>query len=579
MSDREKIALKAHEKLAKQKAKGKIVVKRKKPFVLVKDKKGDRHKIVINKANLKNYSKSVRKAYRAQQTVDLKRDKGRLGLPPGKRISHKHYSNQKGDRGKVIKGGQVYYEDRLGHGDKSAKLRLEEGGQLKPLTRKERAIKYIKGLTDINTFTDPNTKYDRGQQFINHSLNMLDHLLMNAHLVLPHVTTLVRFKDGGTAEETVVLPRELVNEIEGFVKAGYNRVVGGWVTNQRRALMLVNDKGETMGVYPLQMESILEEIIANPNAKYKDGGSIGTTIADYIQIFEIEGKVYFQYSDETFFEVEKLLKEMGYSVGTTNITPADQWVYDTTRFDSSLKPLSVDNEEPEYELPNTYYLVVDMDERGEYGATVYNSNDEQVWDVDTDSMRELIEDGFLKYKADEDLERLTKYLSDNNIIPKDASIYSENFYDELKSGHEERFEGGGQLIEGELVYNEWIGGTSCYKGCYLGENGFKKIVQLSKENKNTTFLVTDDNYFNIGNFYLKNGKFAKMTVVNENYDFEKNKVSLRPKKDCIYKFKAITKFEKGGLVSDLHTQEVRLEEELRGYHADLIDAAKKEKII
>ena len=35
------------------------------------------------------------------------------------------------------------------------------------------------------------------------------------------------------------------------------------------------------------------------------------------------------------------------------------------------------------------------------------------------------------------------------------------------------------------------------------------IIKLSKQKKNATFYVTDDNNSRIGSFYLKNGKFAK----------------------------------------------------------------------
>jgi len=81
---------------------------------------------------------------------------------------------------------------------------------------------------------------------------------------------------------------------------------------------------------------------------------------------------------------------------------------------------------------NYYYLVVDLDERGEYMASVYDAKDHQVWDCDTELVSELIEDGFLKNKPDEDLERLSKYLSDNGKIRKGAEIISEDEYNEIR---------------------------------------------------------------------------------------------------------------------------------------------------
>ena len=63
------------------------------------------------------------------------------------------------------------------------------------------------------------------------------------------------------------------------------------------------------------------------------------------------------------------------------------------------------------------------------------------------------------------------------------------------------------------------------------------IIKLSKQKKKAIFYVTDDNYSNIGSFYLKNGKFAKVTSANPHYDLEKNKTKLYDKPDVIYKYK------------------------------------------
>ncbi len=77
-----------------------------------------------------------------------------------------------------------------------------------------------------------------------------------------------------------------------------------------------------------------------------------------------------------------------------------------------------------------FYLVVNLDERGEYSADVRNPKDEVVYSIeDSEQMNSLIQDGFLKYKADEDLNRLTKYLMDLGIIPNNSQIYSEEEFD------------------------------------------------------------------------------------------------------------------------------------------------------
>ena len=54
---------------------------------------------------------------------------------------------------------------------------------------------------------------------------------------------------------------------------------------------------------------------------------------------------------------------------------------------------------------------------------------------------------------------------------------------------------------------------------------------------NATFYVTDDNNSRIGTFYLKNGKFAKATGGNANYDLQNSKTKLKDRSDVIYKYK------------------------------------------
>lgn len=97
------------------------------------------------------------------------------------------------------------------------------------------------------------------------------------------------------------------------------------------------------------------------------------------------------------------------------------------------------------------------------------------------------------------------------------------------------FEEGGNI-------SKWIGGTACVDGCYTGKSGFKEMVQYSKKYPKNTYIVTDDNYFNIGNFWMKDGVFAKIDAIgNPSYDFDKHKVKLVGKDDVIYKFRKSNK--------------------------------------
>ena len=114
------------------------------------------------------------------------------------------------------------------------------------------------------------------------------------------------------------------------------------------------------------------------------------------------------------------------------------------------------------EIPNNkytdYYFVVNIDERGEYSATVYAPTDKSVYEINTELAYQLIDDGFLKYMPDEDLDRLTKHLMNLNIIPNGSQIWSEDKfpredYEEMKRGGEIKNQYAGKTPE--QVWNAW----------------------------------------------------------------------------------------------------------------------------
>ena len=74
-------------------------------------------------------------------------------------------------------------------------------------------------------------------------------------------------------------------------------------------------------------------------------------------------------------------------------------------------------------------------------------------------------------------------------------------------------------------------------GEFIKAKNLTDIIKLSKEKKNATFYVTDDNNSRIGTFYLKNGKFAKATTANPSYDLQNSKTKLKDRSDVIYKYK------------------------------------------
>lgn len=95
----------------------------------------------------------------------------------------------------------------------------------------------------------------------------------------------------------------------------------------------------------------------------------------------------------------------------------------------------------------------------------------------------------------------------------------------------------GLSVDPRKVY----GGSGAKEGMVLtSQRGLQQILDLSKKNPSNVFLVRDDNYTKFGPYYVKNGKVAKYTVANSNYDFEKNPVrSLKVPKDVILQFTVV----------------------------------------
>jgi hypothetical protein len=86
-----------------------------------------------------------------------------------------------------------------------------------------------------------------------------------------------------------------------------------------------------------------------------------------------------------------------------------------------------------------YYLVVNLDERGDYSASVYDPNDKSVFEIESaEQVKEMQDDGYLKGKPDEDLDLLTKYLMDTDMIPNGSQVYSKDvFEDKIREQYEE----------------------------------------------------------------------------------------------------------------------------------------------
>jgi hypothetical protein len=89
--------------------------------------------------------------------------------------------------------------------------------------------------------------------------------------------------------------------------------------------------------------------------------------------------------------------------------------------------------------------------------------------------------------------------------------------------------------EAPLQKGKTYGGTKCEGGCFMGKEGLKKIIKISKEFPNNVFMFRDDNYSGLQPHFIKNGVVAKAnTIGNPSYDLERHKVTnLNIGKDVI----------------------------------------------
>ena len=88
--------------------------------------------------------------------------------------------------------------------------------------------------------------------------------------------------------------------------------------------------------------------------------------------------------------------------------------------------------------------------------------------------------------------------------------------------------------EASLQKGKTYGGSKCEGGCFIGKEGLKKIIKISKDSPKDVFMFRDDNYSGLQQHFIKDGVIAKATTINPAYDLEKNKVrSLNIDKDVI----------------------------------------------
>jgi hypothetical protein len=88
--------------------------------------------------------------------------------------------------------------------------------------------------------------------------------------------------------------------------------------------------------------------------------------------------------------------------------------------------------------------------------------------------------------------------------------------------------------EVSLQKGKTYGGSKCEGGCFIGKEGLKKIIKISKDSPKDVFMFRDDNYSGLQPHFIKDGLIARANTINPAYDLEKNKVrSLNIDKDVI----------------------------------------------
>ena len=92
-----------------------------------------------------------------------------------------------------------------------------------------------------------------------------------------------------------------------------------------------------------------------------------------------------------------------------------------------------------------------------------------------------------------------------------------------------------ESVNEALVKGKTYGGSKCEGGCFMGKEGLKKIIKISKESPNNVFMFRDDNYSGLQPHFIKNGVIAKAnTIGNPSYDLDRHKVrNLNIGKDVI----------------------------------------------
>lgn len=153
---------------------------------------------------------------------------------------------------------------------------------------------------------------------------------------------------------------------------------------------------------------------------------------------------------------------------------------------------------PHFELVVDYYEIIDPD-RFKYMATLIDSDDIEVWNCKTATVKTLIEEGHLQGKPHEDLAGLTKYLIDTKVIPENSNIHLEDDR-EGEGEDDEDFAMGGQVKydsnEKKIKFATKKGNILTFKRPFrfMGEDYKQILIKGVKKDKSGAIRIEGQAY-------------------------------------------------------------------------------------
>jgi hypothetical protein len=256
--------------------------------------------------------------------TDKERDSVRTAKVRGRRVSRAGWKNQYGKS----KGGRVYYENRENRSDRKAPEftsgypYLEHGGHIldadgkyvvKVFTEQagsitEKMSKQYRDKDSAVTFAmmkkpflgkgeyiavfdkDDKIVYrgvsmkskggyiESGKKLYEMANNMSDSEFQEAYRNLSEKEKDIYdklnndFENGGEVETILTVPKYMRDEIEESINLGYDELVVGMISKNRKGVLLVNDNYEVRGTYDMGLKNYIENIIANHKKTKSNGG-------------------------------------------------------------------------------------------------------------------------------------------------------------------------------------------------------------------------------------------------------------------------------------------------------------------